>query len=141
MYQNVVFPGMVVSFGVLIMLALVTLVWWRTHPWIKRAVTLIYVVSIIQAIAVIVAIINGVEGEVLTVWGYLLVSLMLLPMFGLGRLGDPDIDPESSFAQKNPDRPILAADQIARVDAVSALILGISLVTVSWRLHDLIGLV
>jgi hypothetical protein len=133
-YTSVVYPAMLGVFGATALLGLVTLVWTRAHGVLKWSVTAVWILTAVQLVVVAVLLVGDVDAPLLTTIGYLLVSVALLPLFGIGRLGEP----EAAATDPDPNRPVLAPDQVARVDAVAALILAVSLVVVSWRLEQIL---
>jgi hypothetical protein len=134
-YSGLVYPAVLVVLGALAASALVTLVWVRAHSVLKWAVSATYIVAVAQLIAATVLLFGGAEVSLVTTVGYLMTSLILLPLMGIGRLGEP----EAAALDPDPNRPVLAPDQVARVDAVAALIVGIALAVVAWRLETLLA--
>jgi hypothetical protein len=132
-YEGFAYP-LVLGFSALLAVAgLVTVVWIRAHNVLKWVVTAAYVVTLIEAGVIFFAMVGGegVPGVITT--GYLLAALALMPLLGIGRLGEPDA------AQEDPDpnRPILAPDQIARVDGTVAVIVAVAMAVVAWRVFEI----
>lgn len=126
-YLDAVYPAVLVATAVLFVVGAVTLVWIRAHRVLQWVVTGFYVVTLVEVLTLLSAIFGGGIPIVMTV-GYTLAAVALLPLLGISRLGLPDAeDPDS-------DRPVLQPDQIARVDAVAALIIAIAAAVVAWRL-------
>lgn len=132
-YTSAVYPAMLGVFGVTVLLGIVTLVWVPAHRALKWSVTAVWILTAVQLVVIALLLVGDVDAPLLTTIGYLLVSVALLPLFGIGRLGEP----EAAVADPDPNRPVLAPDQVARVDAVAALILAVSLAVVSWRLEQI----
>ncbi|PKQ26472.1 MAG: hypothetical protein CVT64_05190 [Actinobacteria bacterium HGW-Actinobacteria-4] len=134
-YSGLVYPAVLTVLGALAAGGLVTLVWVRAHTALKWIVTATYIVTVVQLIAAAVVLFGGIEVSLVTTVGYMLTSLILLPLMGIGRLGEP----EAAALDPDPNRPVLAPDQVARVDAVAALIVAIALAVVAWRLEILLA--
>jgi len=132
-YTGVVYPAVLVVCAVLALAALITLTFTRAHRALTWVVTVTYLVVAAQALVVIAGLIGGADVGIVITVGYLIATLALLPLLGIGRLGHPDAD------DPDPNRPILAPDQIARVDAGAALIVAIALVAAAWRLTVIFG--
>lgn len=134
-YTAVVYPAVLAGFLLLFCVAGLTFVWTGLHRWLERAVTLMWVASAVQAFLVGGLLVGGRHPDSLvTAIGYLVVSLALLPLLGIGRLGLPDEGP-----RREPDRPVLTPRQIALVDAVAAMVLAVALAVVAWRLHEVMA--
>lgn len=134
-YTSVVYPAVLAVCALLVVVGLVTLVFVRAHRVLEWVVTATYVAVALQAIAVIWALLSGNSAGLVITIGYLLATLALLPLMGIGRLGTP----EAAASDPDPSRPVLQPDQIARVDAGAAIAVGIALAVASWRLVILIG--
>lgn len=126
-YLNAVYPAVLTATAVLFVVGAVTLAWIRAHRVLQWVVTGFYVVTLVEVLTVLSAIFGGGIPIVMTV-GYTLAAIALLPLLGISRLGLPDTD------DPDPNRPVLQPDQIARVDAVAALIIAIAAAVVAWRL-------
>ncbi len=126
-YLNAVYPAVLVATGVLFAGGAVTLAWIRAHRVLQWIVTGFYVVTLVEVLTLLSAVFGGGVPIVETV-GYTLAAIALLPLLGISRMGLPD--PEDP----DPSRPVLAPDQIARVDAVAALIIAVAAAVVAWRL-------
>ena len=98
---------------------------------LKAVVTGMYLVTVVEVVIAALALFDSKAPVVLTI-GYLLAAVALLPLLGIGRLGEPDAP--GSGKTPDPERPILQADQIARVDAVAAIIVAIAAAVVVWRI-------
>lgn len=132
-YTSVVYPAVLAAMGAVVLTGLVTLLWSRAHTALKWAVTAVWIVSAVQLVTVGVLLAGDVDAPLVTTIGYLLVSVALIPLFGIGRLGEP----EAAAVDADPNRPVLAPDQVAKVDAVAGLILAVSLAVVAWRLAQI----
>ena len=134
-YSSVVYPAVLAVSGALVVLGIVTLIAVGAHRVLQWAVTAAYVVVAIQAAWVGYLLISGTKADAVVTIGYLLATLALLPLLGIGRLGHPDAAAEDP----DPNRPVLAPDQIARVDGAAAIAVGIALAVASWRITVLLG--
>ena len=134
-YLHLIYPAVLVVSAALVLHGIVTLFAVGTHRSLQWVVTAAYVVTAAQAIAVIVLLVSGVSADLVLSIGYLLATLALLPLLGIGRLGTP----EAAAADPDPDRPVLAPDQIARVDTGAAIAVGIALAVASWRITVVLG--
>jgi len=134
-YLHVIFPAVLAVSAVLVLHGLVTLVAVGTHRSLQWVVTAAYIVVALQAIAVVVLLVTGTSADLVLAIGYLLATVALLPLLGIGRLGTP----EAAAADPDPNRPVLAPDQIARVDAGAAIAVGIALAVASWRITVVLG--
>jgi len=131
-FEGFVYP-LVLGFSVVLALAgLVTLVWVRSHRALKWVVTAAYVVTLIEVLAIANVLLGGGVPIVITL-GYVLAAIALVPLLGIGRLGEPD----AAAVDPDPNRPVLAPDQIARVDGVVAIIVAIAMAVVAWRLDTI----
>lgn len=131
-FEGFVYP-LVLGFSVVLALAgLVTLVWVRSHRALKWVVTAAYVVTLIEVLAIANVLLGGGVPIVITL-GYMLAAIALVPLLGIGRLGEPD----AAAVDPDPNRPVLAPDQIARVDSVVAIIVAIAMAVVAWRLDTI----
>lgn len=126
-YLDVVYPGVLVAAGVLFAAGAVTMAFIGAHRALGWVVTGFYVVTVIEVATLVVTVVRGGVPVVITV-GYLLAALALLPLLGIARMGAPDAGP------RDPNRPILQPDQIARVDGAAAMIVAVAAAVVAWRL-------
>jgi len=126
-YLNAVYPAVLVATVILFLMGAVTLVWIRAHRVLQWVVTGFYVVTLVEVLTLLSAIFGGDAPIVITV-GYTLAAIALLPLLGISRLGLPDTD------DPDPNRPVLQPDQIARVDALAALLIAVAAAVVAWRL-------
>jgi hypothetical protein len=131
-YLDAVYPAVLVASGVLFLAGGVTMAAIRAHRMLKWVVSGFYVVTAVEVVSLIVALVQGGVPVVMTV-SYLFAAIALLPLLGIARLGAPDPD------NKDPNRPILQPDQIARVDGAAAMIIAIAAATVAWRLATILG--
>ncbi|MBC7298993.1 MAG: hypothetical protein H5T82_08875 [Demequina sp.] len=129
-YLNAVYPAMLVATAVLFVVGAVTLAWIHAHRALQWVVTGFYVVTFVEVLTILAAIFGGGVPIVITV-GYLLAAVALLPLLGISRLGLPDAD------DPDPHRPVLQRDQMARVDAVAAMIIAVAAAVVAWRLASI----
>jgi hypothetical protein len=136
-YLDVVYPAVLVACAVLLIAGGVTMAAIRAHRILKLVVSGFYVVTAIEVISLIVALVTGGAPVVMTV-SYLFAAIALLPLLGIARLGEPDSADKPS-RDKDPNRPILQPDQIARVDGAAAMIIAIAAAVVAWRLATILG--
>lgn len=134
-YTAVVYPATLGVLGALVLAGIVTLVWVGAHRALAWAVTATYIVTAVQLIVVTVLLFGGLDVSLVTTVGYLIVSLVLLPLLGIGRLGEP----AAAASDPDPLRPVLAPDQVARVDAMAALVIGAALAVVAWRIAAIVA--
>jgi len=134
-YSSVIYPAVLADCVALAVAGIVTLVWIRAHRALQWIVTATYLVVALQAIAVIALLISGVDADAIIAVGYLLATVGLLPLLGIGRLGTPD----AAASDPDPNRPVLQPDQIARVDGGAAIAVAIALAIASWRITVLLG--
>lgn len=126
-FLNAVYPAVLVATAVLFVAGSVTLAWNRAHRVLQWVVTGFYVVTLVEVLTVLSALFGGGVPIAITV-GYTLAAVALLPLLGISRVGLPDAD------DPDPNRPVLQPDQIARVDAVAAMIIAVAAAVVAWRL-------
>lgn len=131
LYFSVVYPAMLVLSGALFVVGAASLAFIRLHPVLKGVVTVTWIAVALHFAAVVVVLVGGSTAGIVITVGYLLASIALLPILGIGRLGEPPAPGE----KVDPDRPVLRADQIARVDAIAAMIVSIALAVVAWRIE------
>lgn len=131
-FLHAVYPAVVLASAILFVAGGVALLTVRAHKGLTWVVSVFYVVTIIEVIVVAGSLLGGNVPVVMTV-GYLLAALALLPLLGIGRLGTPEA------AQGDPTRPVLQPDQVAKVDAVAAMIIAVAAAVVAWRLATILG--
>ncbi len=134
-FLSFVYPLVLCVCAALLITGLTTVVFVRAHSVLEWVVTATYVAVAIQAAWVVYLLVTGTSAGLITTIGYLLATLALLPLLGIGRLGDPD----AAAVDPDPLRPVLAPDQIARVDGGAAVAVAIALAVASWRLTILLG--
>lgn len=130
-FLDVIYPGVLIATGVLFIAGLASLVVIRLHKPLTWVVSGFWVVTAIEVLVIIGALVTGTIPVVMTV-GYILAALALLPLLGIARLGDPEA------ASEDPNRPVLQPDQMARVDGVAAMIVAIAAAVVAWRVAEII---
>ena len=116
-------------------MGIATLIFVGAHKVLEWAVTAAYVVVGLQALWVVGLLVTGTSASLVLTLGYLLATIALLPLLGIGRLGHPD----AALEDPDPSRPVLAPDQIARVDGGAAIAVGIALAVASWRITVVLG--
>jgi hypothetical protein len=143
-YLDVVYPAVLVACAVLFVAGGITMAVIRAHRILKWVVSGFYVVTAIEVVSLVVALVTGGAPVFMTV-SYLFAAIALLPLLGIARLGEPDSadEPSKGTPSKNndPNRPILQPDQIARVDGAAAMIIAIAAAVVAWRLATILGAV
>lgn len=134
-YTSVVYPAVLADCVALALAGVVTLIWVRAHRVLQWVVTATYLVVAVQVIVVATLLVSGADADVLITVGYLLATIALLPLLGIGRLGTP----EAAEEDPDPSRPVLQPDQVARVDGGAAIAVAIALAVASWRIVILLG--
>ncbi|WP_062385311.1 hypothetical protein [Demequina iriomotensis] len=129
-YTGVVYPLVLVACAVLAVVGLLTLALPRLHRVLKLTAPVAYVAAGAQVVAVLLLLFSGIEADMILAIGYLIASVALLALLGIGRLGTP----EAAAGDPDPNRPVLSTEQVARVDAAAAVIVAIALAVVSWRI-------
>ncbi|GIG55508.1 hypothetical protein [Demequina activiva] len=135
LYSGLIYPAVLVWCAVLAATGIVTMVWVRAHRVLQGVVTGMWIVTAIQLVTVLVLLISGNDAGIVLTLGYLLASVALIPLLGIGRLGAPD----AAALDPDPNRPVLQPDQIARVDGGAALIIAIAAAVLAWRVAVLLG--
>ncbi|WP_062303813.1 hypothetical protein [Demequina subtropica] len=130
-YTGVVYPLVLVVCAVLAIVGLATLAWPRLHRALKLITPAAFVAAGVQAVTVVALLLTGIDADMILALGYLIASVALLALLGIGRLGTP----EAAAGDPDPNRPVLSPLQIARVDAAAAAIVAIALAVVSWRVY------
>lgn len=134
-YLTVVYPAVLAVCAALTLAGLVTLVWVPAHRALQWVVTATYVVVVLQAGFVLYGLVTVDGISIPTTLGYFIATLALLPLLGIGRLGEP----HAAATDPDPNRPVLQPDQVARVDAGAAIIVAIALAVASWRITVIFG--
>ncbi|WP_062201947.1 hypothetical protein [Demequina salsinemoris] len=135
LYSGLVYPAVLIVAGALAVVGILTLALPRAHGALKAVVTAAWIVTAVQALAVVWLLLTGNDAGVVLTVGYLLASIALVPLLGIGRLGEPPAPGE----KVDPDRPVLRADQIVRLDAIAAVLIGAAIAVVAWRLAVILG--
>lgn len=136
-YLDAVYPAVLLACAVLLLAGALTMIAIRAHRILTWIVTGFYLVTAIEVATLIVVIAKGGVPVVMTV-GYLLAAVALLPLLGIARIGAPDPD-GTHPRDREPNRPILQPDQIARVDGAAAMIIAVAAAVVAWRLATILG--
>ena len=133
-YTGIIYPLVLVVSGVLALAGVLTLAWPPAHRALTWVVSATWGAVALHLVAVAILLISGNPAGLVLTLGYLLASVALLPLLGIGRLGTP----EAAAADPDPDRPVLSPTQIARVDAASAVIVAIALAVLAWRVLNIL---
>lgn len=134
-YTGFVYPLVLVACAVLLLAGVATLIQVRLHEVLKSVVTGMWIVTALQLITIVIVLLAGLDAPLVLTLGYLLATVMVLPLLGIGRLGEP----AAVGADPDPERPVLQPDQIARVDAGAAVIISITAAVLAWRLFVILG--
>lgn len=130
LYGGVLYPVVLAACAILAVAGAVTLVQVRAHRVLEWVVTGFWIVTAVQAIAVIGVLLSGNDAGLVLTLGYLLATVLVVPLLGIGRLGAPD----AAALDPDPNRPVLQPDQIARVDGGAAVIVAIAAAVLAWRI-------
>jgi hypothetical protein len=66
--------------------------------------------------------------------GYLVAAVAVLGLLGISRLGAPSGTGES----RDPNQPVLSPRQMVQADGVAAMVVGVALAVVAWRLNTIV---
>lgn len=132
-FEGFVYPLVLGFSALLAFVGLITLLWVSAHRVLKWVVTGAYIVTVIELVVVIGILLGGNGVPLVITIGYLLAAIALLPLLGIGRLGEP----HAAAEDPDPNRPVLAPDQIARVDGTVAVIVAIAMAVVAWRIVEI----
>lgn len=133
-YTGVVYPAVLVACGILALTGIATMIHVKVHRGLEAVVTAFWIVTAIQAIAVLIALLGDTDASLVMVISYLIATIIVLPLLGIGRLGEPD----AAKTDPDPNRPVLEPDQIARVDGGAAVIVAIAAGVLAWRIFELL---
>lgn len=136
LYGGVIYPAVLIACALLVIAGVVTLAQVRAHRVLEWVVTAFWIVTAVQAIAVAVVLFSGSDAGLVLTLGYVLATILVLPLLGIGRLGAPDAAAEDP----DPNRPVLQPDQIARVDGGAAVIVAIAAAVLAWRIAIILGI-
>lgn len=134
-YTGVVYPAVLVACGILALTGIATMVNVKVHRVLEAVVTAFWIVTAIQAVTVLIVLLGDTDAGLVMVISYLIATIIVLPLLGIGRLGEPD----AAKADPDPSRPVLAPDQIARVDGGAAVIVAIAAGVLAWRIFELLA--
>jgi hypothetical protein len=129
-FIDTIYPVVLAACLALAVFGLVTLFFHRAHAAMRYAVTSFVIIIAVEGLAVIYAIVSGDAPAFITI-AYLVAALALLGLLGIARLGTPEA------AAKDPGRPVLAPDQIAKVDAAAAILVAGAQAVVAWRFYEI----
>jgi hypothetical protein len=129
-FIDTIYPLVLAASLALAAFGLVTLFFHRAHAALRFAVMGFVVVIAVEVLAVVLAIVSGDAPALITI-AYLVAAIALLGLLGIARLGTPEA------AAKDPGRPVLAPDQIAKVDAAAAILVAGAQAVVAWRFYEI----
>lgn len=134
-YAGVIYPAVLVACGILALAGVATMIRVRTHRLLEGVVTGFWVVTGVQVVTVLIVLLGDTGASLVMVLSYLITTIILLPLLGIGRLGEPD----AAKSDPDPNRPVLHPDQIARVDGGAAVIVAIAAAVLTWRIFELLA--
>ena len=134
-YAGAIYPGVLVACAILAVTGIVTMLQVRVHRVLEWVVTGFWIVTAVQIITVLVVLFSGNDAGLVLTLGYLVTTIILIPLLGIGRLGEPD----AAALDPDPNRPVLQSDQIARVDGGAALIVALAAGVIAWRIFELLA--
>ncbi|WP_062298687.1 hypothetical protein [Demequina maris] len=129
LYTGVIHPLVLVVSALLALAGIATLVWAPAHRALRVLVPVTYVIVAAHTVTVAFLLFTGTDVDLILTLGYVIASVALLALLGIGRLGTP----EAAAADPDPHRPVLTAVQVTRVDAAAAVIVAVALAVVAWR--------
>ncbi len=135
LYAVIAYPAVLIVSGALVVVGLAVLLSGRAHRLLKGVVTAAWIVTAVQLIAVVAVLLGDSDAGIVITVGYLLASVAVLPLLGIGRLGEPPAPGEPV----DPERPVLRADQIVRLDGIAAIVIGLAIAVVAWRIAVILG--
>lgn len=135
LYGGVIYPAVLVACAILALAGIVTMIQVRTHRVLEWVVTAFWIVTAVQAISIVVVLASGNDAGLVLTIGYLIATLLVLPLLGIGRLGSPD----AAATDPDPNRPVLQPDQIARVDGGAAVVVAIGAAVLAWRIFVILA--
>ena len=133
-YTGVLYPAVLVACAILALTGVATMIRVRTHRVLEAVVTGFWIVTAVQVVTVLILLLGDTGASLVMVLSYLITTLILLPLLGIGRLGEPD----AAKTDPDPNRPVLQPDQIARVDGGAAVIVAIAAAVLTWRIFELL---
>lgn len=133
-YTGILYPAVLVACGVLALTGVATMVRVQLHRVLQNVVTGFWVVTGVQVITVLIVLLGDTGASLVMVLAYLITTIIVLPLLGIGRLGEPD----AAAVDPDPNRPVLQPDQIARVDGGAAVIVAIAAGVLTWRIFELL---
>ncbi|MDN4476468.1 hypothetical protein QQX09_11445 [Demequina sp. SYSU T00192] len=129
LYTGVIHPLVLVVSALLALTGIATLLWAPAHRALKVLVPVTYAAVAVHTVAVAALLFTGLDADLILTLGYVIASVALLALLGIGRLGTP----EAASADPDPNRPVLTQVQITRVDGAAAVIVAVALAVVAWR--------
>lgn len=133
-YTGVLYPAVLVACGILALTGIATMIQVKLHRGLEAVVTAFWIVTAIQAVTVLIVLLGDTSASLIMVISYLIATIIVLPLLGIGRLGEPD----AAKTDPDPGRPVLEPDQIARVDGGAAVIVAIAAGVLAWRIFELL---
>ncbi len=144
-FSDVVYPAVLLAMAaVLAAGALAYLVATRTAPtqnpvrfarllivaaWVARGATGIEIIAIGALLGA------GVTHPpmVMTI-GYLVAAVAVLALLGISRFGAPPAPGQT----RDPEQPVLSPRQMVQADGMAAMVVGVALAVVAWRLNTIL---
>ncbi len=109
----------------------------KWHGALQNISTLVWIVTALIIVVGIISIATSPRaGNLITSLGYLIVLGLVLPLLGIGRLALPPGPGE----KRDPNAPVLTPRQIAKVDALAAIVVGVTYGVLVWRLTAVLAL-
>ncbi len=134
-YSGVIYPVVLAACAILALTGVVTMIQVRVHRVLEWVVTAFWIVTAVQAISVIAVLIGDNDAGLVLTIGYLIATVLVVPLLGIGRLGAPD----AAALDPDPNRPVLQPDQIARVDGGAAVVVAIAAAVLAWRIFVILA--
>ena len=98
--------------------------------WVARASTGIEIVAIGALLGAGVT-----HPPMVMLVGYLVAAVAVLGLLGISRLAAPPAPGEAP----DPEKPVLSPRQAVQADGVAAMVVGVALAVVAWRLNTIVN--
>jgi hypothetical protein len=129
-FVDTIYPVVLAACLALALFGTVCLFVQRAHGALRYAVMGFVIIIGVEVLAVVYAIVSGDAAPFITI-AYVVAAVALLGLLGIARLGTPEA------AAKDPGRPVLQPDQIARVDGAAAILVAGAQAVVAWRFYEI----